>query len=159
PLKIVEEDSADSAHLPAMFQREIFITPLFEPAIKLPIVPVARLPDRAMKMRRVFGIWIVRREIGSSAKPLGISFLEIAKVRMDGGNDGTTWMKDQRNARSKKFGSTPKRDLCGELLRQFSVNRGEIDSRFLKYTTAFQHARPAAAATLTSPVILAELRA
>ena len=155
-LKVVEEDAANPAHFTAMFQCEVFIAPFLESWVELRIVSITCLLDRPVKMRRIVGVRVARREIRSSAKPRGVTFFKIPKVGMDGGNHRTSRMKYERDSCREEWGAAPYRDLGCKLLRQVSVNRREIDARFLENVAFFEDPRSAPAAALACPCVFAE---
>src|SRR5262249_15658747 len=109
-----------------------------------------------MKMDGVFLVGVVGCEIGAPTKPVRFAFFQISKIRMYEGNHWAARMKDNRNACGKELGSAAARDLCGELLREISLDRGEIDSCFLEDTALFEHARATSSSTLTRPRVFAK---
>src|SRR5262245_13887191 len=109
-----------------------------------------------MKMDGIFLVGVVRCEIGATTKPVRVAFFEIPKIRMNGGNHWATRMKNKRNACRKELGSAAARNLGGELLRQISVDGGEIDSCFLENAALFKHARATSSSAFTHPRVFAK---
>src|SRR5262249_14221362 len=131
---VVEEYSPDAAHLASVCQLEIVIAPFLEPGIKLRIVSIARLAHRLVEVLSILRVGVTRCEIRAAAKPLRVAFFQISKVRMDGGNHRTFWMKDKRDSGREEFRPRAQRNLRGELLRQLSMNGREIDACLLENT-------------------------
>ena len=110
-MNVVKEHPADTSHLASVFEHEIFIAPLLEPRVEARVVAIAGLLDRAVEVDRILGKWVAGCQVRAAAKPRGIAFFEIPKIRMDSGNHWTARMKDERNTGRKKRGAAAQRNL------------------------------------------------
>src|SRR5262245_12192079 len=132
-----------------MFQKKVFVAPFFKSWIKLRVMPVARLLDRAMKVRGIFRVGVAWCEIRPASEPLSISFFQIPEVRMHCRNHRVSWVKDERDTGCKKARTSSQRNLRRELLRQVSLHRREIHAGLFEDFSFLEHARPATASTLS----------
>ena len=84
---MVSTDS-NAARLLAVRQKEVLVAPRLEAVVVGDAaVRVTGVRERLVKVGRVLGVQVVRREVGPTAEPQRIAFGQATEVRVCGGDE------------------------------------------------------------------------
>src|SRR6185436_15042001 len=77
--EVVEEQAPNTPGFIAMFQKEIFVAPLFKSRIVLRIVPVANVLEGPMEVNGILLMRIIRSQVRAAAEPRGVALFKISE--------------------------------------------------------------------------------
>ncbi len=161
-IQVVEEQAADTPGFVAVFQEEVFITPLLVAGIDIRAKGFAGGLCRAVPVNSVFLEAVIRGEIIAAAEPphrilAGFFRDEEAHVGMGGGHVGIAGMDDEGDAQGLEAAAgqfrTGGRGRAGQ---PAAMDMGEVHARLLENPAFLQYTGTPATAAIPFPAVLDE---